>query len=245
MLLVWVFDFLLILKTIKAIPSQLMPSFTSLIWWASATINSVVSQRWTYDWKKRDHIKTKLILPYVDLKIEYFDLGLPSRDATDDQITIDAAHAILVRKPDTIAHKKEYLWTTSVNPASKVLYLTYVHPPPTNHRGKLPPQIKKTVTTLLEPVYISRKHVSYRVANKIRRNISIQCVRKIRPYARNTLAKRGCPSRVEQVSVFWCPQHTISEVNGEEGEQEVRASFTDMCRSCARELGEYERTSRA
>ena len=45
----------------------------------------------------RDHIKEKLILPYVDLNIEYFDLGLPSRDATDDQITIDAAHAILVR----------------------------------------------------------------------------------------------------------------------------------------------------
>ncbi|CAM9746639.1 unnamed protein product [Pylaiella littoralis] len=42
-----------------------------------------------------DHIKSKLILPYVDLNIEYFDLGLPSRDATDDQITIDAAHAIL------------------------------------------------------------------------------------------------------------------------------------------------------
>ena len=46
----------------------------------------------------RDHIKTKLILPYLDLKIEYFDLGLPSRDATDDQITIDAAHAIQVRE---------------------------------------------------------------------------------------------------------------------------------------------------
>eukprot|EP00752_Nemacystus_decipiens_P014728 g13117.t1 len=42
-----------------------------------------------------DHIKSKLILPYVDLNIEYFDLGLPSRDATDDQITVDAAHAIL------------------------------------------------------------------------------------------------------------------------------------------------------
>ncbi|CAM9629770.1 unnamed protein product, partial [Ectocarpus sp. 12 AP-2014] len=42
-----------------------------------------------------DHIKSKLILPYVDLDIEYFDLGLPNRDATDDQITVDAAHAIL------------------------------------------------------------------------------------------------------------------------------------------------------
>lgn len=34
----------------------------------------------------------------MDLNIEYFDLGLESRDATDDQITVDAAHAILVRK---------------------------------------------------------------------------------------------------------------------------------------------------
>ncbi|CAM9530750.1 unnamed protein product [Chrysoparadoxa australica] len=42
-----------------------------------------------------DQIKEKLILPYVDLKIEYFDLGLPHRDATDDQVTVDAAHAIL------------------------------------------------------------------------------------------------------------------------------------------------------
>ncbi|KIZ00916.1 isocitrate dehydrogenase [Monoraphidium neglectum] len=40
-------------------------------------------------------IKDKLILPYLDLDIKYFDLGLPSRDATDDQITIDAAKAIL------------------------------------------------------------------------------------------------------------------------------------------------------
>lgn len=49
-------------------------------------------------YSNRDHIKSKLILPYVDLDIEYFDLGLPSRDATDDQITVDAAHAILVRR---------------------------------------------------------------------------------------------------------------------------------------------------
>jgi len=40
-------------------------------------------------------IKEKLINPYLDLKIEYFDLGLPHRDKTDDQVTIDAAHAIL------------------------------------------------------------------------------------------------------------------------------------------------------
>eukprot|EP01023_Acetabularia_acetabulum_P012284 TRINITY_DN1574_c0_g1_i2.p2 TRINITY_DN1574_c0_g1~~TRINITY_DN1574_c0_g1_i2.p2 ORF type:complete len:441 (+),score=86.85 TRINITY_DN1574_c0_g1_i2:153-1475(+) len=40
------------------------------------------------------NIKDKLILPYLDLKIEYFDLGLPHRDATNDQVTIDAAEAI-------------------------------------------------------------------------------------------------------------------------------------------------------
>lgn len=39
-------------------------------------------------------IKEKLILPYVDLDIQYFDLGIESRDATDDKITIEAAEAI-------------------------------------------------------------------------------------------------------------------------------------------------------
>ncbi len=39
-------------------------------------------------------IKDKLILPYLDLKIEYYDLSVQKRDETDDQITIDAANAI-------------------------------------------------------------------------------------------------------------------------------------------------------
>ncbi|MGH2966265.1 MAG: NADP-dependent isocitrate dehydrogenase [Solirubrobacterales bacterium] len=39
-------------------------------------------------------IKERLILPHVDVELVYFDLGISSRDATDDQITIDAAHAI-------------------------------------------------------------------------------------------------------------------------------------------------------
>ena len=38
-------------------------------------------------------IKQKLILPYLDLDIKYFDLGVESRDKTDDQITVDAAEA--------------------------------------------------------------------------------------------------------------------------------------------------------
>jgi isocitrate dehydrogenase len=41
-----------------------------------------------------DFIKTKLILPYLDIDLKYFDLGIESRDATDDQITIDSANAI-------------------------------------------------------------------------------------------------------------------------------------------------------
>lgn len=39
-------------------------------------------------------IKDKLIYPYLDIDLKYYDLGMEHRDATDDQVTIDAAHAI-------------------------------------------------------------------------------------------------------------------------------------------------------
>ena len=39
-------------------------------------------------------IKEKLILPYLDINLEYYDLGIEHRDATNDQVTIDSAHAI-------------------------------------------------------------------------------------------------------------------------------------------------------
>ncbi|CDN47687.1 MULTISPECIES: NADP-dependent isocitrate dehydrogenase [Neorhizobium] len=39
-------------------------------------------------------IKDKLVLPYLDLDIEYYDLSVENRDATNDQVTIDAANAI-------------------------------------------------------------------------------------------------------------------------------------------------------
>ena len=42
-------------------------------------------------WKE---IKEQLICPFVDLKTEYYDLGLPHRDETADQVTVDAAEAI-------------------------------------------------------------------------------------------------------------------------------------------------------
>src|SRR5450755_104523 len=40
------------------------------------------------------YIKDELILPYLDIELEYYDLSVQHRDATDDQVTIDAAHAI-------------------------------------------------------------------------------------------------------------------------------------------------------
>src|SRR5579863_5633364 len=39
-------------------------------------------------------IRNKLILPYLDIKLEYYDLGIEHRDATSDQVTVDAAEAI-------------------------------------------------------------------------------------------------------------------------------------------------------
>src|SRR2546427_2468048 len=39
-------------------------------------------------------IKDKLILPHLDVNLDYYDLGIEHRDATDDQVTVDAANAI-------------------------------------------------------------------------------------------------------------------------------------------------------
>jgi isocitrate dehydrogenase len=40
------------------------------------------------------NIKDSLILPFLDVNLEYYDLSVQNRDATDDQVTVDAAHAI-------------------------------------------------------------------------------------------------------------------------------------------------------
>ncbi|CCO26973.1 isocitrate dehydrogenase [Rhizoctonia solani AG-1 IB] len=42
-------------------------------------------------WKK---IREELILPYLDVDIKYYDLGMENRDVTDDQVTVDSALAI-------------------------------------------------------------------------------------------------------------------------------------------------------
>src|SRR5450830_1737800 len=40
------------------------------------------------------YIKDQLILPYLDINLDYYDLGMENRDATNDQVTIDSANAI-------------------------------------------------------------------------------------------------------------------------------------------------------
>ncbi len=56
-------------------------------------------------WK---YIKDKLILPYVELDIKYFDLGIENRDATEDRVTVESAEATLkynvAVKPAVISH---------------------------------------------------------------------------------------------------------------------------------------------
>lgn len=42
-------------------------------------------------WK---YIKDKLILPYLDVEIKYYDLGIKNRDKTDDKVTVESAEAI-------------------------------------------------------------------------------------------------------------------------------------------------------
>ncbi|HSS14752.1 MAG TPA: isocitrate/isopropylmalate family dehydrogenase, partial [Rhizomicrobium sp.] len=41
-----------------------------------------------------DLIKKKLVLPYLDVDLHYYDLGMEHRDQTDDKVTVDAANAI-------------------------------------------------------------------------------------------------------------------------------------------------------
>ncbi len=42
-------------------------------------------------------IKDRLILPYLDVNLEYYDLGIEYRDVTNDQVTIDAARTVAKR----------------------------------------------------------------------------------------------------------------------------------------------------
>lgn len=57
-------------------------------------------------------IKEKLVLPYLDVDIRYYDLGLPNRDATNDKVTVEAAEAIKVCLRLIIFHNVRFLLIT-------------------------------------------------------------------------------------------------------------------------------------
>src|SRR3546814_1980021 len=57
--------------------------------WSSDVCSSDLMTRIIWQW-----IKDKLVLPYVDVELLYYDLGIQKRDETDDRITVDAANAI-------------------------------------------------------------------------------------------------------------------------------------------------------
>ena len=107
-------------------------------------------------------IKDELICPYVDLKTEYYDLGLENRDATDDQVTIDSAEATkrlgVAVKCATItpnaARVEEYglkrMWK-SPNGTIRAILDGTVFRAPIVVRG-----IEPTVTTWKKPITIAR-----------------------------------------------------------------------------------------
>ena len=51
-------------------------------------------------------VKDELLLPYIDLKTEYYDLGLEYRNETDDQVTIDSAEASQCGKNDGVQSER-------------------------------------------------------------------------------------------------------------------------------------------
>ena len=60
-------------------------------------------------------IKEELIMPFVELKTEYYDLGLENRNNTDDKVTVDSANAT---KKYGVAVKCATITTTSVCPSA-------------------------------------------------------------------------------------------------------------------------------
>jgi isocitrate dehydrogenase len=107
-------------------------------------------------------VKEKLILPFVDLKTEYYDLGLENRDKTDDQVTIDSAVAA---KKYGVAVKCA---TITSNAARKVEYnLKHLHPSPNAtiraildgtvfRKPIVVAGVKPTVSTWKKPIVLGR-----------------------------------------------------------------------------------------
>ena len=124
-------------------------------------------------------IKEELLLPFIDLKTEYYDLGLPNRDKTGDQVTVDAANAIRRHhvgvKCATITpnakRMEEYglheMWKSPNGTIRAILDGTVFRAP------ILTPSIKPFVRTWTKPITIARhafgdlyKATEYRVPGK-------------------------------------------------------------------------------
>jgi hypothetical protein len=54
------------------------------------SLSNLLKSNRFFSWQE---IKNKLIFPYLDIDIKYYDLGLPNRDKTNDQVTVEAAEA--------------------------------------------------------------------------------------------------------------------------------------------------------
>ncbi len=124
-------------------------------------------------------IKDELLLPFVDLNTEYYDLGLPNRDKTDDQVTIDAGEAVkkwhVGVKCATITpnaqrveeYKLKKMWKSPNGTIRAILDGTVFRAP------ILLSNIKPTVRTWKKPITIARhaygdvyKGTEYRVEEK-------------------------------------------------------------------------------
>lgn len=65
--------------------------FWMICWIAGPVVDILGDEMTRVIW---DIIKDKLILPFLDIELHTFDLGMENRDATDDQVTIDCAEAV-------------------------------------------------------------------------------------------------------------------------------------------------------
>ena len=127
-------------------------------------------------------IKDELLLPYIDLKTEYYDLGLPERERTKDQVTVDSAEATkkygVAVKCATITpnaqrmdeYKLHKMWKSPNGTIRSILDGTVFRAPITI------PSIRPVVKTWEKPITIARhaygdvyKNVELRVEEQIGR----------------------------------------------------------------------------
>ena len=81
-------------------------------------------------------IKDKFIHPYLDIDLKYYDLGLPYRDETNDQVTIDAAEAI--KKYSVGVKCATITWESSTSLTRYSVAVSQRHHQKRSRRNRLP-----------------------------------------------------------------------------------------------------------